>query len=207
MKINAVISKPSVKLNSADKTAIISAVVIAVSIIIGAVLYSIAKSDVTDTLCEYFLKFMTDFSNKNKPEIISGLIFTNIPYLFMMLIFGTSLIGTPAVFTLTAIKSIGMGLLTTFIYDTYSLEGIEYCLLVFFPGKFILVFAMILLTQNCCINSLSIIYAVKGIEGRVVQLQFDKFILRSVFIIILFVLASIVDFLMLNFFSSLFMFT
>ena len=205
MKINAVISKPSVKLNSADKTAIISAIVIAAGIIIGAIVYSIAKSDVTDTLCEYFLKFTTDFSNKNKPEIISGLTLTHLPYLFMMFIFGTSLIGTPAVFTLTAMKSIGLGLLTTFIYDTYSLEGIEYCLLVLFPGKFILIFAIILLTQNCCINSLGIKYTVKGIEGRVVQ--FDKYILRSVFIVILFVLASIVDFLMINFFSSLFEFT
>lgn len=205
MKINAVISKPTVKYNIADKTAILSAGVITISIIVGAIIYSIVRSDVTDTLCEYFLRFTTDFTNKNKPEIISGLFLSNIPYLILMFIFGTSYIGVPAVFLLSAVKSIGLGMLTTFIYDTYSLKGVEYCLLVLFPGKFIFIFAMILLTQNCCINSMNVKQMIREKKDGVVQS--DKYILRYILLLIAFMLSSAVDFLTIKVFSTLFNFT
>ena len=205
MKINAVISKSSVNLDSTYKSAIISAITIAVSIIIGAVIYILSKDNFDSSLVEYFINFSTDFSNKNKPEILSGIILSHIPYFIMMIIFGTSVFGTPAVIFLTSIKSMGIGLLTTYIYSSFSLKGIEYCLLVMFPGKSVLLFAMILLTQSCFVTSNDIRHSLKNKEGRVVP--FDKFAIRSILIFCLILLSAIIDFLAIISFSSLFNFT
>ena len=186
----------------ANKSAIISAGAIALGIVLGSILYSAGKVAEDSTLIDYFISFAMDFSNKNKPEILSGIILSHIPYFIMMLIFGTSVIGTPAVVLLTCIKSMGLGLLTTYIYSAFSLKGIEYCLLVLFPGKFILIFAMILLTQSCLVNSESIRNSLKNKEGRVVS--YDKFALRSLLILILIILSALTDFVTIISFSQLF---
>ena len=202
MKINAVISKPTLKFEFADKIAVFSAVLIVIGIISGTVIYSVTKNNIVDSICEYFISFITDFSNKNKPEILSGLILSNIPYFIMMLIFGTNVIGTPGVIALTYAKSMGIGLLYTYIYDAYALKGIEFCLLVLLPGKFILILAMILLTQNCYVTSNNIRKSLYNSENRAVSLS--KFALRSLIIVTLFVISSIVDYFTLTSFSSLF---
>ena len=205
MKINAVISKQTLNINSANKSAILSAIIIALGIIAGAVVFIFSQDNIVNTLVEYFISFAMDFSNKNKPEILSGIILSHIPYFLTMLILGTSVVGTPGVMILTAMKSMGIGMLTTYIYSAFSLKGIEYCLLVLFPGKFILIFAMILLTQSCYITSRSIKESIKTKENRGVH--FEKFALRSIFIAFLIILSAIVDFVTIISFSSLFDFT
>lgn len=205
MKINAVISKPSVKLNNGDKTAIISAAAIAFGIITGAMIYSVSNNTVFNEICDYFLSYATDFTHKNKPEIFSGIIISYVPYIIAMFILGTSIVGAVGTIALSTVKSMGIGLLFTYIYDAFSLKGIEYCLLILLPGKFILIFAMILLTQSCCMNSLAIRKSLSNFENGAVPLQ--KYLLRSVVILLLFVLSSLADFLMLTSFSSLFDFT
>ena len=205
MKINAVISKSSVNVDSTYKSAIISAITIAVGIIFGAIICILSKDNLNLSLIEYFINFSTDFSNKNKPEILSGIILSHIPYFIMMIIFGTSVVGTPAVILLTNIKSMGIGLLTTYIYSSFSLKGIEYCLLVMFPGKFVLIFAMILLTQNCFVTSNDIRQRLTNKEGRVVSLE--KFAIRSILIFGLIILSALIDFFAIISFSSLFNFT
>ena len=200
MKINAVISKPTVKIKYADKSAILTTVIILLGIIIGSIIFILTSDSITNSLFEYFLNFSMDFSNKNKPEIFSGIILSHIPYYIMMLILSTSVIGTPGVITLTFIKSMGLGLITSYIYSEFALKGIEYCLLILFPGKFILIFAMILLTQNCYLSSKTIQESINK-EGRIVPLK--NFTLRSLFIFLLIIISSVVDFLTLISFSSL----
>lgn len=202
MKVSAVISKPNLQLKSSDKSAILSGVAIAVGILVGSVLYVLNKDALAKDLIDYFISFSLNFANKNKPEIISGLIMQNLVYFIAMLILGTSFIGTPAVYAISAIKSAGLGLLATYIYDSFALKGIEYCLLVLFPGKFILIFAMILLTQNCGHTSSEVLTSIKHMESRGVD--FRKFTARSLLILIILFLSSVVDFFTLISFSQLF---
>ena len=65
MKINAVISKPSINVNSANKSAIISAAIIAIGIIIGSIIFIVSKNTLADSLLDYFVSFSVDFANKN----------------------------------------------------------------------------------------------------------------------------------------------
>ena len=67
------------------------------------------------------------------------------------------------------------------------------------------IFAMILLTQNCCINSMNVKQMIREKKDGVVQS--DKYILRYILLLIAFMLSSAVDFLTINVFSTLFNFT
>ena len=205
MKINAVISKLSINVNYANKTAILSAVIIALGIISGTIIFLVSDDTVAETLFEYFISFTTDFTNKNKPEILSGLILSHIPYFVVMEILGVSVVGIYLIPMITFIKSVGIGMLVTYIYQMFTLKGIEYCLLVLFPGKFILIFAMILLAQNCLITSDNIRLSAHGNKDRVVEL--NKYILRTIFIAMIIIVSSIIDFITIISFSSLFDFT
>ena len=202
MKVKAVINKPEIKLDSTGKSSVVSAVVIFSGVIAGIALYIVSDEALLEDLGNRFILFANEFINKNKPEIFSGLIFQDIIYCAFMLVFAFCIFGTPIVFLLSFIKAMGLGLLTTYIYDIYALKGIEYCLLVIFPGKLILIFAMILLTQNCYVNSTQMTKKLLYQSDGGVSLK--KYILRTQIILIVIIISSITDFITLNSFSSLF---
>ncbi len=205
MKVSAVITRPTISLDNTKKSAILSSLVIVAGLVAGSVIYLLCSEDFTNNLFDYLISFATDFSNKNKPEILSGLVLQNLIYYIAMLIFGTSVIGTPAVLFISFIKAVGLSFLTTYIYGVFALKGIEYCLLVVFPGKFFLLFAMVLLTQNCYCTSTEIIKSLRGNDSRGVN--FKKFLVRSLLILLILLIASTIDFLMIISFSSLFDFS
>ena len=205
MKINAVISKPNISPLKSDKTAIFSAIIIVIGIIVGVVLYFYSDSKILDSLCDYFFTFTSDFSNKNKPEILSGIIIVNIPYFFIMLFLGTSTIGGAISLLITAFKSIGISFLTTYIYHNFTLKGIEYCLLILFPGKFLLILAMLMLTKNSLETSMKIYRKIHLNQDS--EIRFDKYILRSAVIFLIIILSAFIDFFTMTCFSALFDFT
>ena len=120
----------------------------------------------------------------------------------VMTILGTCAFGTPALICLSIVSSMGLSMLTAFIYDNFALKGIEYCLMVFLPGKFLFILALILLTQNCVVTSKSIIDSLNSKVDRVVD--FRKYSLRVLVIAVIIFLSAIVDFITLTGFSSLF---
>ncbi len=204
MKVKAVINKHDLKLNNTNMSAILSAVVIFAGVVSGVLLYAVSDKSVMQELYDHFIHFTENISNKNNPEIFSGLVLQNAVYCIFMLIFSLCVYGTPAVLFLSFIKTMGLGLLTTSVYDLFALKGIEYCLLVFFPGKIILILAMVMFTQNCYVNSLCITRSLKAIDERGVSLK--KFILRTIVILTIVALSGVVDFVALILFSSLFEF-
>ena len=209
MNKSTVISNPYknlVKIADVNKSAITSLLIIIVGVISGALLYSIRGESLTGELLESFLGFATDFSHKSKPEIISGLLLPDIIYFIVMIILGTCAFGTPAVILISAVYSMGLSLTVAYIYDSFALQGIEYCLMIFLPGKFMLILAMLLLTQNCVVTSNGIRLAIygKSLNDRVVDLK--KYSIRNLVIFIIIMLSGLIDFLTLTSFSSLFEF-
>ncbi len=204
MKVSAVIATKKLNLKPQNTSVMISFLPIAIGLVTGSVIYILCQEYLTGKLWDYFIGFTTEFSSKNTPEIISGLIVSNLPYIMLMFFFGTGAFGAPIVLILSFIKSAGLSLTATYIYAAYALEGIEYCLLVFFPGKVLLLFSMLLLTQNSFTTSLDVGRVIKGTAESEVRL--DRYILRSALILAIFILSSLVDFLMIISFSSLFSF-
>ena len=204
MKVNAVINKPSLKLNNTNKSAVLSFLVIFIGVVSGAILYNFTDESLINELTALFIGNTTDLLNNNKPELFYGLIVDSLIYFALMLIFAMCVYGTPAVFIISFAKAMGLSFLTTDIYGSFGLEGIEYCLLILFPGKFVLIFAMILLTQNCFINSNNITKSINSDNNRVVDLK--KYAIRTVVISGLIVVSAIIDFVTMISFSSLFEF-
>ena len=207
MKISAVIRNPSRDLFNTineNKSSVQSTAIIVLGIIFGVLLYVFNSESLTRDLFEYFVSFTTDFSHKNKPEIFSGLLLPDLIYLIIMIILGTSAFGTPVVICINLVNSMGLGMLITYIYDNFALKGIEYSLLVLLPGKFLLVLAMILLTQNSVVTSKSIRELVHTKSDRVVD--FKKYTIRSVVILAIILLSALIDFLTVISFTSLFEF-
>ena len=207
MKISAVIRNPSKDVFntiSENKSSVQSTVIIVLGIISGALLYVINTESLTGDLFKYFISYSMDFAHKSKPEIFSGLLLPDIIYFIIMLILGTCAFGTSAVICISLVNSTGLGMLLTYIYDNFALKGIEYCLMVLLPGKFLLVLAMILLTQNSVVTSKSIRESVYTKNDRVVD--FKKYTIRALVILAIILLSTLIDFLAIISFSSLFEF-
>ena len=208
MRIGAVISAEKFKLSPVklnNPSAVISFLIIATGLVFGSLFYTFEGSLLKDELWNFFVSFSSDFSNKNKSEVLSGLLISNLPYICLMTVFGTCAVGTPAVLLLSFLKSAGLGALSSYIYGAYAVKGIEYCLLVFFPGKIIMLFAMLLLTQSCYNLSKDIFSSLKQ-EG-IKKVNIEKYFLRTVLISVIFVISSLIEFLCVTSFSSLFSFS
>ena len=208
MKISAVIRNPSKDIFNAineNKSAVQSTLIIISGIVIGAILYIFNLENLSGDMFEYFISFSMDFTHKSKPEIFSGLLIPDLIYVIVMVILGTCVFGTHSVAYISLINSMGLGMLITYIYDNFALKGIEYCLIVLLPGKFLLVLAMILLTQNSVITSRLIKDSAYGRGDRVVDLR--KYIIRILVITVIIILSTLVDFLTVISFSSLFDFS
>ena len=207
MKVSAVIRNPSRDLFNTinkNKSSVQSTAIIVLGIIFGVLLYVFNSESLTEDLFEYFISFTTDFSHKSKPEIFSGLLLPDLIYLIIMMILGTCVFGTPAVICFSLVNSMGLGMLMTYINDNFALKGIEYCVMIFLPGKFLLVLAMILLTQNSVVTSISIRESACSKSDRVVD--FKKYTLRGIVVLAIILLSSLIDFLTITSFSSLFKF-
>ena len=208
MKVSAIITNPNkdlMKTINENKSAVHSALIIISGIVCGVLLYVFNAENLTSDLFEYFISFSMDFSHKSKPEIFSGLILPDLIYLIAMTTLGTCAFGTTCVICLSLINSMGLGMLIAYIYDSFALKGIEYCLIVLLPGKFLLILALILLTQNCAITSKLIKQSAKNKSDRVVD--FRKYIIRIFIITTIMFLSALVDFLTVTAFSSLFEFS
>lgn len=207
MKVSAVISAKGLgrkKFNKTISSVVIAALPLILGIIFGSITYFLSDKSIFDSLKTYFLEFATEFSGKNKPEIISGLIVSYIPYVIIMLIFGMCACGAMPIFLVSFFKSAGIGMTATYIYDVYALKGLEYSLLVFYPGKIIAVFAMLILTHSCYAMNNEISSSIKGKCDSPVRV--DRYIVRTLLISSIFAVASVVEFLTIICFSELFSF-
>lgn len=209
MKINAALfpkRKPNnikapVKL---DSTLIVSASVIAVGLIVGAVSYGFNSQVFSSDLWSYFFEFSYNFSNKTYLEITSGLMLTNLLYFFVVLVMGTSAVGSYFVLLPTLIKSLGIGTLVCYLYMSFGLVGLEYCVLVLFPGKIIFLLVMLLLTQICFKMSSDIKNQLSATSREKVELK--TFFFKIIIVFIILIISNVVDSLMILLFSGLFNF-
>ncbi len=173
-------------------------------LIAGVAVYYFCDELISDTLPKYFLSFSTEFNYKSKPEILSGLAVYNLIYFFALLVLSTSALGAPIILFISFIKSAGLTLVVSHIYAVYALKGIEYCLLVFLPGKAVLLFAMLLYTQLCCKTSTKIASVIRGNYSD--DKNIKPYIARVIIVILLFMFSTLMDFLTIISFSSLFAF-
>lgn len=206
MKINAVISSDIIKRNGffKDKIQIFCFLVLSSALITGTILYVLSEEYLTEDMFRYFTGFYLDFSSKTTLEVFSGIILSHLPYVLLMIVFGTSSVGCYFVAAISFIKASGMGLISAYLYSSFGLKGIEYALLIFFPGKFLMIFSILFIMHSGINNALYVKGLTKG-EYRA-EKSSNLYAVKAVTAVLLFILSSLVDCFLAVSFSSLFVF-
>lgn len=206
MRISAVFSSDIINKERfiKDKILLFSFVVIAAGIISGIILFVFANNLFGNEISDMFSDYFTDLSDKTKIEIFTGMLVSSLPYVILMILFGTSAYGTAVIAIISFIKVIGLGILSSFLYSSYALKGIEYSFLVFFPGKFILILSVLFMMNTCINNSLEINRVLKG--ERKAENSSLNYSVKVITAVIMFIISSAIDCLMTVSFSSLFSF-
>lgn len=206
MKISAVISKGAIKSEDSfrGRINIIVFLVVASAIISGTVLYILSENYLSDGIKESFNSFYSEFACGTKTEVFTGLFLSNLPFVVFAVILGSSSTGYLIIPIIGFIKIIGLGVVNTYLYSSFGLKGLEYSLLIFTPGKFLLIFSVIFLMQSCIDNSIKIKSVLKG-ESKTESYR-TYYTVRIVFAAVMMLLSSLIDCILAVSFSKLFSF-
>ncbi len=166
----------------------------------GVLMYIYTDDSIKNKISDFFISFHTDFSDKSTIEIISGFLLYGIIYYFSMLLLGSSIFGNVLSPMLTTVKASGITVLICAFYCEYSLKGLEYTLLVFSPGKSILIVAMLIMTKTCIDMSGEIKAYTKNNQSEIIK----TYLLKCCALLPFFVFSWITDLLCVKIFSGLF---
>lgn len=204
MKINAVVF--SVKsLLIRDKGLLSAFITIFAGIIIGVLTYAFALNGNKNELFDMFISFNTEYISKSNIEIFSGIALNVFAYYFVLFLSGTSFLGRYISLTATFTKVMGISALISYLYVQYGLKGLEYVLLVFFPGKCILISAAVIMTKSCY-DMCGIVKSGTAEKGSTTSIK-KIYYFKSLVFGLMFLLSAVIDFVLLKIFSGLFDFT
>lgn len=200
MKISAVLLNKNSGIyknkNNFNRLTLISFFVIVLSFVSGS-LICIFSDQSYEELNNSFYEFLNFTAEKSKTEVYSGLLLINLICFILIFFFSTSIIGTPFIYIITSFRYIGLGLLVTYIYASFGLKGIEYCLLIMLPGKFFMVFADIMLVDLS-------VYLSKNLKK--IKISDKRYLLILLCSCILLLISSAVDTAFISLFGKLFEF-
>lgn len=113
-----------------EKYKILITIISVISILSGCIIYKYYLSEELNAICENLL---TIIQTGSFIEIFLTLI--KIEVLFYIIIFsiGTTMLGTPIVMFPIIIKCIIIGYFSSYIYATYEIKGILFCLVLLYP--------------------------------------------------------------------------
>lgn len=202
MKQNSLIIFSGNLFDFKDHRLLFSFLSIASGLVFGVVVYIVSSALIENELYNLFIDFNILFSGKTYLEIFSGFTLSGLIYFFSMFIVGGSIFGKLLCSIITFVKAMGISLVTSYLYCNFGLKGFEYALLVFFPGKVALLFAMLFMTKICfeCSALLT-----SGNELNSVKIK--NYCLKTIVVFIFLLVSWTVDLLCIVVFSGLFDFS
>ena len=183
-----------------NKYLMLSFISVFTGLILGVIAYAVSGNSELKDIVELFVKFNTDLSDKSKTELFCGTVLSGLPYYFVMFIVGGSIYGGLLCEIITSLKAMGITVVTSFLYANMGLKGLEYALLVFFPGKIILIFSLLFTTATSLEMSQCLINSDKGERAVLIK----NYVIKYSVILLLFILSWSVDFICRITFSGLF---
>lgn len=209
MKINAVITKkPLIKFNRAklslvDKNIISIASIMFLSIVSGSLIYKFKPEVFKESVFEMFVAFSTDLSGKSFFEAFSGFFAVDLSVLIILSILGASTLGGFPILAAAAFRTLGIGAIGAYLFDSYAFAGLKYFLAVILPGKGFMFFALLLTVQNCFQTSrkIRLITLKKSNE----EIDYKIYALRNATALVFFALSSVIDTLLIKYVSQYFM--
>lgn len=152
-----------------------------------------------------FLDFISESLGNSYIRTLPLQITVNLSYVFICFVSGTSIYGRFLIYLLCYYKMVGIASIASTLIKSYLLKGLEYCLLIFIPGKLLLVFGIILIT----VNSLKVSKALCDLHKEGIALAtYDKsiYLKQIAFSCLIILLSSIIDTILPEIFLPLFEF-
>lgn len=209
MKINAVITKKprinkrAIKLTLTDKTLVAIAGIMLISIISGALAYKTKSEFFKTSIFDSFVAFSTDISGKSFFEAFSGFFAADLSVLLVVTILGTCAFGRIPILMATAFRTVGIGTLGAYLFDSFGFDGAKYFLIIILPGKMLMFFALLLCVQNCFQTSRKMRMLATGKTTETVD--FKIYTLRNAVAAVVLALSATLDTVLLRFFSQYFL--
>lgn len=204
MKINAVFTKP--KLNKSkpnfDSSLLYSVIVIVLAFISGTLIYIIKNNFIETNLIEAFQSFILNFSKNSFVEIFFSSLATEITFILVIVLFGTSFLGMIPIYVFTFIKMSGVAVFVTYLFSSYAITGLEYYIIVLLPSTIIQIFYVLIAQERCSLFSIQI--KNKLFNDTDVKLNFKNYAIETAFILLLIVASSLIKTTCIKLFSSLF---
>lgn len=150
MKVNAVYFRNKSSLNL-NKEIIITVSLVIIAIITGTVVSYL--SDTGDEINKLLLTHISACKNSSLIKIFSAIAAENIMFLVVCFVSGSSFYGKMPIYILCFFKVTGISAVSGTLIKAYLLKGLEYCLLIFMPGKILLIFAIVYTSVNCLKSS------------------------------------------------------
>ena len=145
MTIKKKSTKQKTDINKQEKTLLFIIISISAGLLVGCVSYIFADKLIVDMVNDLFLPFIKNFSDNKPLMIFTGLLSEHLTYFVLTVFFATSVFGKPAIYVAGIIKSSGIGFLASYIYCSYALKGLEYCILIYFPSMIVFLLFMLIL--------------------------------------------------------------
>ncbi len=156
------------------------------------------NKEISDEVLEIFNTFFNREIGQSFINNFKEIFLYNFLFLSLSLIFGLCAVGTPVVAALPVIKGIGIGLISSELYNMYSLKGFGYCMLILFPIQIISSFVVIVSSKESILMSRNIFYSVTGLKQKKkrsndIKLFLEKYGIYFLIIILLSLLSSLLN--------------
>ena len=186
------------------KGLIIAIALFASSMIIGAGLFRSTPSNISE-FSEIFDNYILTRSDASILNLFFNSLIINLIFILISFFAGMSCFGFPVTVILPAIKGLGYGVVTGYLFSEYALSGIGYYLLTILPGGIISNATLLYICNEACFLSadiLMIVLAKKQSDNNKIILYTKKLLL----LITISVFSSFLDSLLIKAFSYLFIF-
>ncbi len=167
----------------------------------GVILNSTSSQTVSDKLASILKSYM---EARNTESFFMGFLHSMLSSFILAVItffMGLSSFSVPFIVLIPYIRGLGVGMLAGFLYSTYALKGVGYCMLMIIPYTTISVLALILCCRESMRMSIEISRVFKKNNAKSsLKGDFKLYCARFGAFMVIFILAALVD----AFFSSAF---
>ncbi len=178
-----------------------------VGVVIGALKIKNADTEVFLSIAQKLDNYVALRQDKSIFVVFLKTIFSWLPFVATAFLCGTSLAGMATVPLVVGYFGYTYGIISAYLYTTFSIKGIGFCLLVILPANVIISFALMLACRESFAFSLLMAkLALRTKGGTHIYFDFKNYCLRYLFVLLILLSSSLVDCMFFKAFGGFFSF-
>lgn len=148
-------------------------------LLLGSVSVKNADTEILEKIKELTESFILQKSSQSILQNFAASAGTDTLFILLSVMFGLCIIGEPVLWLLPLVRGLGIGLSSGYIYKTYNLQGVMYCLAIIFIPAMLSVAATIISCKESIITSKEIFNTLKENKPLNKPDYFKLFIIRN----------------------------